>query len=149
VTLWRISPHPDLDGTGGLRISGRWHTRGHRVVYCAPNPATALVEILVHIEIDREDLPDPLHYLEIEAPDSTTVQTLEPRSIDREWATNPDVTRHEGDNWLHSGRTALLRVPSVIVPATWNVLINPRHPDSARIRVSRRHAHAMDPRLLR
>jgi hypothetical protein len=42
----------------------------------------------------------------------------------------------------------LLRVPSVIVPMTWNVLINPGHPDSRKIRIVRTHEHGIDPRLL-
>jgi RES domain-containing protein len=57
VFLWRISNHALLAGDGGLRVSGRWHTRGKRVVYCAENPAAALLEILVHFEIEIGDLP--------------------------------------------------------------------------------------------
>ena len=126
---------------------GRWHTQGSRVVYCAPNPATSLVEVLVHIEIDSEDLPDPLPYLEIEAPDRTSVGTVEVDALGRNWQRNLEATRHAGDEWLRAGRTALLQVPSVIVPATWNVLINPQHTDSARIRVVRVHTQRLDPRL--
>jgi putative toxin-antitoxin system antitoxin component (TIGR02293 family) len=58
VTLWRITGHRGLDGAGGLLAPGRWHTQGSRIAYCAPNPATALVEVLVHVEIDAGDLPD-------------------------------------------------------------------------------------------
>ena len=56
-----------------------------------------------------------------------------------------------GVRWTHldSSRTALLRVPSAIVPATWNILINPRHPESVQVRVVRTHSHGLDPRLLR
>src|SRR5437879_2331494 len=50
------SDHAELDGAGGLLAARRWHTRGSRIVYCAPNPATSLVEVLVHIEIDSDDL---------------------------------------------------------------------------------------------
>lgn len=55
--LWRISNHLSLAGKGGSRASGRWHTRGRRVVYCAENAAAALLEILVHFEIEIRDLP--------------------------------------------------------------------------------------------
>ena len=68
MTLWRISGHRRLDGAGGLLAAGRWHTQGSRIVYCSPNPATALVEVLVHLEVEVSDLPDRLQYLEIEAP---------------------------------------------------------------------------------
>jgi len=140
VILWRISNHAALDGAGGLRAPGRWHSRGRRVVYCAPNPATALLEVLVHTEIDLEDLPVRFRYLEIEAPDTLAVETAEAGPL--------EATRRAGDAWLTAVRTALLRVPSAIVPATWNVLINPRHPEAARIRIVRTHDFRVDPRLL-
>jgi RES domain-containing protein len=149
VTLWRISDHAELDGAGGLLAPGRWHTRGSRVVYCAPNPATSLVEVLVHIEIDSDDLPDRLRYLEIEAPDDISRETVNVDVLGRNWQANLEATRTAGGEWLRSGRTALFRVPSVIVPATWNVLINPEHRQSTRIRTIRIHRHAIDPRLVR
>ncbi|MEK7403791.1 MAG: RES family NAD+ phosphorylase [Acidobacteriota bacterium] len=149
MILWRISNHPALDGGGGLRASGRWHARGRRVVYCAPNPATALLEVLVHAEIDAEDIPVTFRYVEIEAPDSLTIETADNAVLGQGWRRNVATTRRFGDEWLRSGRTALLRVPSVVVPATWNVLINPRHPESAQIRIVRVHHQAINPRLLR
>jgi RES domain-containing protein len=149
VILWRISDHATLDGGGGLSLSGRWHTAGRRIVYCAPNPATALLEVLVHTEIDFDDVPVNFRYLEIEVPDSLSVEDLDLKSPSQLWRTDLLATRQAGDQWLQSSRTALLRVPSVIVPATWNVLINPRHPESAQIRIARSFRHGPDPRLLR
>ena len=149
MILWRISDRPELDGAGGLRVPARWHTLGRRIVYCAPNPAAALVEVLVHIEIDADDLPDPLQYLEIEVPDTISTKTVDVDGLGRNWQKNEAATRRAGDEWLRSGRTALLRVPSAIVPATWNVLINPQHPESAQVRVIHVHRHSIDPRLVR
>ena len=149
MILWRISNHSTLDGGGGLSLSGRWHTAGRRIVYCAPNPATALLEVLVRTEIDIDDVPVNFRYLEIEAPDALAVEDLDTSALAQSWRTDLPLTRRAGDQWLQSSRTALLRVPSVIVPATWNVLINPRHPDSAQIRVIRTFSHGLDPRLFR
>jgi RES domain-containing protein len=123
--------------------------QGSRVVYCAPNPATSLVEVLVHFEADAEDLPDPLQYLEIEAPDPISVGTVTMGALGRNWQRNLEATRRAGEEWLRGCRTSLFRVPSAIVPATWNILINPQHADSVRIRIARVHAHRIDPRLLR
>ena len=118
-------------------------------MYCAPNPATALLEVLVHGKIDLEDMPVAFRYLEIEAPDSLAVEDVDTGALGQSWRTDLGATRGIGDQWLHSGRTPLLRVPSVIVPATWNVLINPRHPESSQVRVIRTHSHGLDLRLLR
>jgi RES domain-containing protein len=140
VTVWRISNHSTLDGGGGLRASGRWHTRGRRIVYCAPNPATALLEILVHAEIDFEDLPVTYKYLEIDVPESVSREVVNPSAL--------DATRITGDEWLHSRRTALLLVPSAIVPATTNIVVNPAHPAAAGIKIVRIHIQTMDSRLI-
>jgi len=149
LILWRVSNHRTLDGAGGLRAHGRWHTVGQRIVYCAPNPATALLEVLVHANIDLEDVPVNFRYLEIDAPDTLAIEDVDVSGLGRSWQTDLAATRRAGDQWLRFGRTTLLRAPSVIVPATWNVLLNPRHPDSKEIRIIHEHRHAFDPRLLR
>ena len=148
MTLWRISNHATLDGAGGLRAAGRWHTRGARIVYCAQNPASALLEILVHAEIAIEDIPVAFRWLEIDAPDSVAVETVDPGLLGPAWRSQPAATRRLGDHWLAASRSALLRVPSAIVPETWNVLINPLHPGAARIRVVRVHQQTVDRRLV-
>jgi RES domain-containing protein len=76
VVLWRISNHPSLAGYGALRTSGRWHTRGKRVVYCAQSPAAALLEILVHFVIEIRDLPARYRLLKIEAPDDVRIERI-------------------------------------------------------------------------
>jgi RES domain-containing protein len=149
VIVWRISEHPVLDGAGGLALSARWHNQGRPVVYCAPNPATALVEVLVHIEVESDDLPERLQYLEIEAPNTVATEIAEIDARATDWHTKIEATQAVGDEWLGSGRTALLRVPSVIVPATWNILINPLHPSAAQVRIKQIHHHPTDMRLLR
>jgi RES domain-containing protein len=131
-----------------LRASGRWHTRRQRVVYCEPSPATALLEVLVHAEIDIEDMPINFRFLEIEVPDSLAIETVDLKTLGPAWQKNQETTRRAGDEWLRSARTSLFRVPSVLVPATWNVLIHPQHPDAARIRVANIHNHGIDLRLV-
>jgi RES domain-containing protein len=148
VTLWRISNHQSLDGTGGLRTSGRWHTEGHPIVYCAPNPATALLEILVHWQLEIDELPVSVRYLEVVAPDSQSTARILPSALGASWRVKPNETRRVGDEWLRSGRSALLAVPCAIVPETWNVLINPLHPGAKRIRIRCVHRQPLDDRLV-
>ncbi|HEY7211488.1 MAG TPA: RES family NAD+ phosphorylase [Bryobacteraceae bacterium] len=147
MTLWRISNHPTLDGRGGLRASARWHTRGQRIVYASPNPATALLEILVHAEIDWRDVPVSFRFLEIAAPAGIQSETVERARLSSGWESRPESTRRIGDEWLRSGRTALLLVPCVIVPETYNILFNPLHRDAVEVAIVRMHRHAFDRRL--
>ena len=149
MILWRISNHQSLAGDGALRASGRWHTRGRRIVYCAQTPAAALLEVLVHFEIEIRDLPARYRLLKIESPDDVEVEHVSLDQLPTNWPEKTDATRAIGDPWLASGRTPLLMVPSAIVPETLNVLVNPSHPDARRILIARVSEHVIDPRLLK
>ena len=132
-----------------MRTPGRWHTRGRRVVYCAQSPAAALLEILVHFEIDIQDLPVRYRLLKIEVPDDVHVERVSPERLPAGWPEQTEVTRALGDDWLAKGSAALLSVPSAIVPETFNVLLNPAHTDAKRIVIVETGEHAIDPRLLK
>jgi RES domain-containing protein len=135
VFLWRISNHSTLDGRGGLHASARWHSQGHAVVYLAASPAGALVEVLVHLELDPERLPASYRMLKAEAPDETPLRRITAASLPNNWHDDLMLTRSMGDEWLITGQSALLEVPSAILPETFNLLLNPRHPDAQRITV--------------
>jgi RES domain-containing protein len=150
MIVWRVSNYTSLDGLGGLKASGRWHTKGRPVVYCATTPAAALLEILVHLEIDFEDVPEAYKFLMISGPDDAWLL----RQVDREalpagWEDDEALTRSIGDHWLESAEGALLWVPSKIVPSTHNVLLNPLHPDSRAFHIVDVTEHPFDRRLLK
>ena len=69
MIIWRISNYAGLDGEGGVRADGRWHTAGTPVVYCALHPATALVEKFVQQKADAAGPPSHYRYLKVEIPD--------------------------------------------------------------------------------
>lgn len=148
MILWRISNHRMLDGYGGLLASARWHTMGRRVVYLAESPAGALLEVLVHLELDVDSLPPSYKLLKTEAVNDIKTKELSSADLPRHWPGNPVITREIGDQWLASRATALLRVPSVIVPETFNILLNPEHEDSRRVRILSHNKYPWDQRLL-
>ncbi len=147
MTLWRVSNYASLDDSGGLFVSGRWHSKGRPVVYCSQNPATALLETLVHLEIDAEDRPEFFKLLKITAPDSISIAIQDLSGMSIGWVDDIHVTQDAGDSWLASRRSALLQVPSVLVPETWNVLINPVHPDAQLMKIQTIYEHPFDKRL--
>jgi RES domain-containing protein len=147
--LWRISNHEALDGRGGLLASARWHTQGRPIVYLAANPAGALVEVLVNLELDAARLPGSYTLLKAEAPDDIQVRRIELGSLPVGWAGDLTITRNMGDEWLAGGESALLEVPSAILPETWNVLLNPHHLDAGRIRVVWQQAYPYDRRFFK
>jgi RES domain-containing protein len=149
VTLWRISNYAILEGIGGLYVSGRWHTKGHPVVYCSEDPSTALLETLVHVEIDNEDRPETFQILKIQSSGDISVEQVDLKKFGSDWRNKLAETRSVGDEWLQSRRSLLFDVPSILVPERRNYLINPVHPDIDKLRITARYTHPFDQRFLR
>lgn len=147
-TLWRISSHADLSGEGGRISSARWHTRGKPVVYLADSPASAMLERMVHLQSGSGKLPQMYDLLSIEVPENLSIKDLLSLT-EAGWRENLDFTRSLGDAWLAAGETAMARVPSAIMPRTWNYLLNPEHPGSKRVRVEEVIRERFDNRLFR
>jgi RES domain-containing protein len=146
--LWRISNHSALDGRGGLLAGARWHFAGQPVVYLAETPAGSLLEVLAHLELDLASLPKTFKLLKVEVPAGIATQSVNENALAPDWTDDPDATAEQGSQWLESGKGALLRVPSAIVPETHNYLLNPRHDHAAKIKVLWNRDYPWDKRLL-
>jgi len=149
MILWRISNHADLSGVGGLYAPARWHTRGHPIVYLAESPSSALLEALVHLEMERDDLPATYQLLKLEAEEGIPCDSVALETLPEHWKDSEAITRMIGDEWLRLRRTALLRVPSAVMPETWNWLLNPRHSGASRVKILTTGTYRHDSRLLR
>jgi RES domain-containing protein len=150
MILWRLTrrPHADLRGHGGELADGRWHTRGRPVVYTASTAALAALEVRVQLDLPFDLLPDDYVLMRIAGPDDVAVHTVEPADLQEGWwAADRQLCRPIGNDWLAERTSALLRVPSAIIPFEQNVLINPLHPDSTRLSVAEITPFAWDPRL--
>jgi RES domain-containing protein len=148
VIVWRFSQHESLDGRGGLIASARWHTRGHEILYCAPNPATAVLEILVHGQVREPAALAGHRFIKLEVPDEIDRLEVNEAHLPPDWSQRFAVTRAWGDRWLSERRRALLIVRSALVPETYNILINPLHADAARIRRIAAFPYPLDSRLM-
>ncbi len=143
--LWRVSRHPDLKGAGGLLAPGRWHERGLPVVYLAESPAGALLEACVYTSAN--DVPPRYTLLAVEVSSQIRMENVDPAKLIADWPQREDLTRDIGSTWLRAGQSALLRVPSALVPATFNVLLNPLHADASRVRIQSAVKYPFDPRI--
>ena len=150
MIVWRISNYLDLSGQGGLRAAARWHNAGAPVVYTASSPASALLEVLVHLELnDAEYLPDSYQLLRIAVPDNILLDEIIEESLANDWRRQLELTRTIGDEWLRGSDSALLAVPSAIVPHTKNYLINPTHRDTKQIKIKSHGNYPFDFRLFK
>ena len=148
MDLWRLTEHPSLDGEGGRLYAARWNSKGTPVINLAASPPGALIEVLVHLELDDTELPPAYTLLRVSVPEKLRIPDLAVPAGEA-WKNDQALTRKIGDAWLKSQRSALARVPSAILPDTFNYLLNPLHPDAVRITVAEAHSATLDPRLLR
>lgn len=145
MELWRISNYADLSGIGGLRAAGRWYSQGRRIVYLADHPSSALLEMLVHM--DRDLMPATYQLLRIVVPADIATETIH-EELPPDWRSQTLTSREIGDRWLDRSTSGLLRVPSAISAKGNNYLMNPEHPDAAKVAVAEIIKAPFDPRLL-
>lgn len=144
MILWRVSNYADLKGIGGIKRAGRWHNVGRPIVYLAEHPALALLETLVHLEIDTiDDLPDTYKLLKVELVDPPSLMVIEDVLED------VTISRQIGDDWLRGDDSLLLQVPSVLVPESSNFLFNPSHIDAGKAQIVANHDWPFDKRLVK
>lgn len=113
------------------------------MVYAAASPSLAVLEVLVHLDLPVELMPDDYQLLGIEVPDEASVEILDSTPTDAA------ACAAAGDDFLIRAAALMLRAPSVVVPQERNVLINVRHPEMASVRVISQDQFRFDPRLAR
>jgi RES domain-containing protein len=71
-------------------------------------------------------------------------------SLPAGWNSEPPTAASQslGDAWVLAARSAVLAVPSVIVPEERNYVLNPNHPRFAEVQIASPVPCAVDPRLL-
>jgi len=126
----------------------RWNSFNTRMVYTEESRALATLEVSVHLDLS-EDLPDDRYYVQIEIPDDITIQEVKVEDLPEDWNSNPPglTTQFIGDDFVMLNDSAILKVPSSIVPQEFNYLINPTHPDSSRIKATGTSKMVFDQRI--
>ncbi len=133
-------------GEGARRYGGRWNSRGVPIVYTAENASLAVLELLAHLESDDLMKEYLLYQLGFE---ETLVESILEGILPHDWRTypGPAALREIGDRWVDEARSAVLSVPSAIVPAERVFLLNPEHSDFQEIELGEQEQFPLDPRL--
>ena len=140
-----------FDGEGARLFGGRWNSPGRPVIYVSESRALAMLEILAGLG-STAVLPAWV-MIGVRFPKEIVTgieDLLGGDGLPDAWDAAPPtfVTQGIGDRWLEEASSAVLRIPSVIVPAESNYLLNPRHPEFQRIKIGEPEELRLDPRLL-
>jgi len=151
ISIWRIDKkrHSDssFSGEGAALYGGRWNPRGVRVVYASQTLALAALEKFVHLE----GVAGGISFVsfKIDIPGSVKIKHLDLAHLPKNWrgVPAPAATQEIGLNWSQKSESAILRVPSTIIPSEYDYLINPLHPDFESLKISKPVHFSFDPRL--
>jgi RES domain-containing protein len=155
LKLWRIATDTptyvadDLSGRGAELTGGRWNAKGVPLLYASVSRALACLETLVHLD---GGMPLPLnrYLVELTVPeDSWRARGVFEPKRHVGWDATPagKVSIDWGTAWAAARTSLCAEVPSIVVPEEANVLVNPAHPDIARVVVVKRRKWAFDARL--
>ena len=137
-----------FDGEGARRYGGRFNNVGTAVVYAAESLALAQLEILVNLPTEQLLATYAAFRLRF---DEALIEVWPVDELPANWRDNPapQSTKNIGDRWVQVAQSLVLAVPSAVVPAESNFLINPNHPDFSRLELTGPMDPQMDPRLFK
>jgi RES domain-containing protein len=151
ISVWRIDKKEhsasSFSGEGAFVCGGRWSPRGVRAVYAAQSLALAALEKFVHLQGAAGAMG--FVSFRIDVPESVKVRHLDPAHLPRDWrgVPAPASTQAVGAAWARKGDSAILRVPSVLIPSEYDYLLNPLHADFKSLRISAPEPFHFDQRM--
>jgi RES domain-containing protein len=146
LRIWRLSPRHTVEsacnGEGAKKYGGRWNKKGTAAIYSSATLSLCVLEVLVHTDTDL--LPDHSVY-SIDIPDDLLIVDLQ-NALPENWRTEPapESLQEIGNSWSLASTSAILRLPSAIVPSESNYILNPAHLDFARIIIRQDHRFSFD-----
>jgi len=149
VRVWRIARavHAAFDGEGGRLYGSRWTPRGVAAVFTSGTLSLATLERFVHTDPDLE--PGDLVAISADIESSIAIESVAVSDLPAEWRAHPapPALTVNGDRWLQRAATAVLSVPSVVIPHERNFVINPNHRDFRNVKVGESEPFSFDPRM--
>ena len=156
MTIYRLSRKvhaaEPYSGEGGRFSAGRWNRLGTLMAYASESRPMAFLEVLTRIKAnDLQDINRLYVMCPAEIPNHLLPPMVPLNKLPRDWRAFPasDSTREFGEQWIVARSSLVLTVPSALMPSESNYLINPLHPDFARLKVLRSEPLSLESRLLK
>lgn len=134
----------------GLFASGnpaRWNSKDIKMIYTASSRALACLENVVHRT--SKGLNDNFKTILVDIPNDLILAEIKISDLNTEWKSfaNMPHTQKIGTQWIKDGSSAVLKVPSAIIPEEYNYLINPLHKDFSKVKYIGTEPFVFDERL--
>lgn len=147
MTVYRICLAKYATALYASGNSARWNSKDVKIIYTPSSRALACLEHLVHR--NALGLKQLFKVMLIEIPDDLTIGVLKKEDLENNWSefSHYPNTQEKGDAWVARNDSAVLQVPSAIIQEEFNYLLNPAHPDFAKIKLVRTEDFDFDPRI--
>lgn len=149
MLVWRIASaaYSAVDGEGARRYGSRWTRKGLPVVFASATLSLAALERFVHTDPDLE--PGDLVAISMEIGANIAIEAVDASDLPHDWRAYPapPALVLVGERWLQAARTAVLSIPSAVIPHERNFVINPAHADFARLKTHPAEPFSFDPRM--
>ncbi len=109
-------------------LAGRWNGSGRKVIYCAESIPLAFLENMVRRQ--GVGFNDDFKIMILEIPDNLKIQTILTGDLPAGWRQFTDYSKCQpiGNAWYDEGILPLMKVPSAVLPESFNYVINSTHP---------------------
>lgn len=151
ILAWRLVKwkhrRSAFDGEGARLVGGRWNVPGTTVVYASGSLALAALETFVHLGRAATELR--FTAIAVSIPEDILIEQVLPQDLPPRWRSEPPLpdTMQRGTKWARELRSAILQVPSVIIPREHNFILNPSHKDFRKLTIGSPEPFTFDPRL--
>jgi RES domain-containing protein len=115
--------------------SGRWNSSGKKVIYSAESIPLAFLENMVRRQ--GVGFNHDFKIMIIEIPDKIAISEIDISKLETGWRDFNEYSKCQplGDTWYNARETMVLKVPSAVLPESFNYVINTEHPDYALIKL--------------
>jgi RES domain-containing protein len=134
-----------FSGEGARLYGGRWNPPGFSVVYASQSRALAVLETFVHLTLEARDQRFVIFEVKLPAR-ARTERYHAPAVAWRRWKPTA-ASQDAGRAWLTASRALAFVVPSVLIPQEMNYVLNVRHAQFSRLRISAPEPFSFDGRL--
>ena len=151
MRVWRLNAARRADtafsGIGNREFGSRWVPEWHLAVYTSEHLSLAVLELLVHME--PRHFGDRFVYIPVDIPDDISIDHLDADTLPDDWTGRyeDETLQQVGRDWIAASNSAMLVVPSAVVPQENNLIMNPEHPDFTAIRIGATQPFRFDGRL--
>jgi len=116
-------------------FSGRWNGSGRKVIYCAESIALAFLENMIRRQGVGFNQDYKITILQI--PDELKIQEVHSKDLPAGWRKFTDYSKCQpiGNNWYDQGTFPILKVPSAVLPESFNYIFNATHPGCKKIKL--------------